>query len=209
MRANQIQASVPAPVASLPPREPMPSVHFSMARTVHFSMAIDTPGALGRPDRPQSEQSLRDQGVHAGRERWPGSCAGATCRVHRPRTTSRPTSRKRLPGIRRIWLRARSNSIRQKKREQYRSVRVAEVLPAFTSVIVDRLNHLWVEEYEAPGEERPGLLWTVFDPDGRVLGFVAMPERLEVFEIGEDYILGLWRDDLRVEYVQVWPLERL
>ena len=41
MRANQIQASVPAPVASLPPREPMPSVHFSMARTVHFSMAID------------------------------------------------------------------------------------------------------------------------------------------------------------------------
>ena len=42
MRANQIQASVPAPVASLPPREPMPSVHFSMARTVHFSKAIDT-----------------------------------------------------------------------------------------------------------------------------------------------------------------------
>ena len=42
MRANQIQASVPAPVASLPPREPMPTVHFSMARSVHFSMAIDT-----------------------------------------------------------------------------------------------------------------------------------------------------------------------
>ena len=42
MRANQIQASVPAPVASLPPREPMSTVHFSMARSVHFSMAIDT-----------------------------------------------------------------------------------------------------------------------------------------------------------------------
>ena len=44
MRANQILASVPAPVASLPPREPMPSVHFSMARSVHFSMAIDSRG---------------------------------------------------------------------------------------------------------------------------------------------------------------------
>ena len=44
MRANQILASVPAPVASLPPREPMPSVHFSMARSVHFSMAIDSVG---------------------------------------------------------------------------------------------------------------------------------------------------------------------
>ena len=41
MRDDQIQASVPAPVASLPPREPMPTVHFSMARSVHFSMAID------------------------------------------------------------------------------------------------------------------------------------------------------------------------
>ena len=46
MRANQIQASVPAPVASLPPREPMPTVHFSMARSVHFSMAIDTGSAI-------------------------------------------------------------------------------------------------------------------------------------------------------------------
>ena len=50
MRDDQIQASVPAPVASLPPREPMPTVHFSMARSVHFSMAIDTgPSAAGLP----------------------------------------------------------------------------------------------------------------------------------------------------------------
>ena len=41
MKGDQIQASVPAPVASLPPRGPIPSVHFSMARSVHFSMAID------------------------------------------------------------------------------------------------------------------------------------------------------------------------
>ena len=47
MRDDQIQASVPAPVASLPPREPMPTVHFSMARSVHFSMAIDTPEDIG------------------------------------------------------------------------------------------------------------------------------------------------------------------
>ena len=33
----------------------------------------------------------------------------------------------------------------------------------------ERLNHLWVEEYEPPGQERPGSLWTVFDPEGRVL----------------------------------------
>ena len=45
MRANQIQASVPAEGAKRPKRGPMPTVHFSMARTVHFSMAIDTMGS--------------------------------------------------------------------------------------------------------------------------------------------------------------------
>ena len=45
MKGDHIQASVPAPVASLPPRQPIPSVHFSMARSVHLSMAIDTLGS--------------------------------------------------------------------------------------------------------------------------------------------------------------------
>ena len=94
------------------------------------------------------------------------------------------------------------------EREGYRAAPVAERMPAFTSVVVDRLHHLWVEEYELPGEERPGSLWTVFDPEGRVLGFVETPEGLEIFEIGEDYILGRSLDELDVEHVRVWPLER-
>ena len=94
------------------------------------------------------------------------------------------------------------------QRKQYQSVPVAEYMPAFTSVIIDRLNHLWVEEYELPGEKRPGSLWTVFDPQGRVLGFVETPDGLDIFEIGEDFILGRFKDEFEVEYVQVWPLER-
>ena len=89
------------------------------------------------------------------------------------------------------------------------SVPVAEYLPAFSSIMSDAINHLWVEEYEAPGEERPGIIWTVFDPDGRVLGFVETPEQLEIYEIGRDYILGrAVSEELGVESVQVWPLER-
>lgn len=80
--------------------------------------------------------------------------------------------------------------------------------PIFSSVFVDRLDHLWVEEFELPGQARPGSLWTVFDPGGRVLGFVETPDRLEIFEIGEDYILGRSWDEMYVEYVQLWALER-
>jgi len=53
-------------------------------------------------------------------------------------------------------------------------------------------------------------LWTVFEPNGHVLGFVETPAALGlVYEIGEDYyILGHSMDELGVEMIQVWPLDR-
>ncbi|MCY4398897.1 MAG: hypothetical protein OXE96_06050 [Gemmatimonadetes bacterium] len=97
----------------------------------------------------------------------------------------------------------------QRLRRRFQDVPVAETFPAFASVRSDRAGHLWVEEYEFPREDRPGVLWTVFDPEGRVLGLVETPKDLSIDEIGEDYILGSVRDDLGVEYIQLWPLERL
>jgi len=97
---------------------------------------------------------------------------------------------------------------KQRLRRQYQSVPVAEHFPAFASVMSDAVGHLWVGEYEFTEEERPPRLWTVFDPEGRVLGFVETPEGLWIHEIGEDHILGTIFDELDVEHVQVWPLER-
>ena len=72
---------------------------------------------------------------------------------------------------------------------------------------MDLLDNLWVREYNLRGEEGRAL-WTVFDPTGLVLGFVETPPELVIYEIGEDYILGKVRDELGVEYVQVWRLDR-
>ena len=102
-----------------------------------------------------------------------------------------------------------SESERAESRGRYRNVPVAEHFPAFESILTDARDHLWVEEYESPAEEEPGALWTVFDPEGRALGFVELPKGLRVHEIGEDYILGRALDELDVEYIQVWALERL
>ncbi|MYB99238.1 MAG: hypothetical protein F4X60_11880 [Gemmatimonadetes bacterium] len=65
-----------------------------------------------------------------------------------------------------------------------------ETLPAFTTIMSDALDHLWVREYDVPGEEGRHRLWTVFDPEGRVLGYVEMPEGMVMDEIGADYVLG-------------------
>ena len=74
---------------------------------------------------------------------------------------------------------------------------------------VDALDYLWVREYNLPGEEgdraslerlRPGR------PRSRASS--RLPPELVIYEIGEDYILGKVLDELRVEYVQLWPLDR-
>ena len=85
---------------------------------------------------------------------------------------------------------------------------IVEGLPSFRSVLADPLGHLWVQEYTPPDVDRPAPLWTVFDPDGRALGFVETPAGLSVFEIGADYLLGRATNELGIERIEVWALER-
>lgn len=54
----------------------------------------------------------------------------------------------------------------------------------------------------------PRAFTTVFDPDGRELGQVQLPLNFDVSEIGPDYILGVGRDGLDVERVQIYALNK-
>ncbi len=93
--------------------------------------------------------------------------------------------------------------------------------------LLDELGFLWVRRGPSPLEGDEGLLqnittpdgkqWTiprpsglhdVFRPDGVYLGTVQLPHDLEVEEIGADYVLGKTTDDLDVEYVRVYGLDR-
>ena len=92
--------------------------------------------------------------------------------------------------------------------EHLQAMPLPESLPAFRAVMSDALDHLWVREYPVPGRETPGPLWTVFDPEGRVLGYIETPPGLVIYEIGADYILGRTAGDLGVQRVVTWPLRR-
>ena len=83
-----------------------------------------------------------------------------------------------------------------------------EHFPAFAEIMSDAAGYLWVREYEPPKEAGPAPVWTVFSPEGRVLGFVETPPGLEIYEIGEDYLLGHAEGELDVEMIQLWPLVR-
>ena len=48
--------------------------------------------------------------------------------------------------------------------------------------------------------------WSVFESSGAWLGDVVVPSRLQVLEVGVDYVLGIWHDELDEESVRVYSL---
>jgi hypothetical protein len=79
-----------------------------------------------------------------------------------------------------------------------------ESRPAHGGLLADREGNLWVSEW-APFPRVPGR-WTVFGPDGRWLGEVEMPPGFQPTDIGDDWLVGVQRDEMDVEYVLVFPL---
>ena len=77
-------------------------------------------------------------------------------------------------------------------------------MPAFAGLEVDPVGNLWVEEYRRPGDDLPR--WTIFDPTGTMLGTIALPERFALFQVGSDFVLGKWQDELDVEHVRLYEL---
>jgi hypothetical protein len=89
-------------------------------------------------------------------------------------------------------------------RRQLEELPYPDVFPAHGVIMTDVAGHVWVQEYPKPWEA--SVAWSVFDDGFRWLGDVTLPAALEVYEIGEDYVLGKWRDELDVEHVGVYAL---
>ena len=100
----------------------------------------------------------------------------------------------------------RSEDEQARLRALFEGMTLVEFFPAFSALHADQMGYLWVQEYRRPEQDEN--IWTVFGAHGRVQGFVDTPPDLELFEIGADYILGTTTDELGVERVQLWPLDR-
>jgi hypothetical protein len=80
-------------------------------------------------------------------------------------------------------------------------------MPAFSALHTDADGHLWVRDYAPPwADEEP--LWRVYDATGRAVATVRTPQGLDVHEIGPDYLIGRWRDELDIEYIRMHRLVR-
>lgn len=78
--------------------------------------------------------------------------------------------------------------------------------PVFVRLLVDPHGALWVGAHQI--HRRGGRTWTVFDSAGVWLGDVTAPDGFEIEQVGDDAVLGIWKDDLDVPWVQVRRLDR-
>jgi hypothetical protein len=76
---------------------------------------------------------------------------------------------------------------------------------AVRGLLVDRVGLIWLNvDVTEPDDPQ----WLIVDSAGEIQALVRTPPALVIQEVGEDYVLGVWRDDLDVESVRVYRLRR-
>ncbi|WP_420463958.1 hypothetical protein [Candidatus Palauibacter sp.] len=107
--------------------------------------------------------------------------------------------------------RAQAEEMARSRREDLR----APTLPILRSIRLDALGNLWVEPFFGAGIDVGP--FEVFAANGTWLGSVSVPPGLDRgfipdfapgLEIGDDYILGVWRDAQDIEYVRLYSLDK-
>jgi hypothetical protein len=117
--------------------------------------------------------------------------------------------------VREIWARYKSVELAAMTQERDRvlyghlfeqELPLSEFVPIATQIQVDGSGNLWIERFRFRWD--PDRRWDVLDRQGRLLGSVSVPARLEVYQVGSDFMLGRTRDSLDVEQVQLWQLSK-
>lgn len=77
--------------------------------------------------------------------------------------------------------------------------------PFIAQIFIAADGKLWVEVVRTAGNR-----WEVFDPEGRLLGSVAVPEQKEraVPAFGPETMVTIRQDSLELDHVDVWRIER-
>jgi hypothetical protein len=80
-----------------------------------------------------------------------------------------------------------------------------EYVPPYGTIAVDRSGNLWVQDF--PGLE-DAQRWTVYDRAGSLRARIALPTRFTPYDIGDDWILGRELDELDVEHMRLYGIQR-
>ncbi len=83
-----------------------------------------------------------------------------------------------------------------------------ETRAAFSDLRVDGTGSIWLKTGRHFPPVAPSNEWTVFSEVGVLLGSLSLPDRFEALEFGGDYVLGVWKDEMDVEFVRLYSLQK-
>lgn len=90
-------------------------------------------------------------------------------------------------------------------RSRFEDRRYEDFVPPMSEIRVDATGAIWSRGRDLPDRDT-GRTWQIFHRDGPWLGEVVAPERLTIFEIGSDYVLGVELDAFDVPTVMLYEL---
>jgi hypothetical protein len=94
----------------------------------------------------------------------------------------------------------------EERRAVRRAVPPADTFPAYEYLLADEAGNVWALESHRPADTRPR--WSVFDPEGRWLGTVRLPDGFWLQQVGPDWVLGSEDDAEGDSHVRIYPLHR-
>jgi hypothetical protein len=114
-------------------------------------------------------------------------------------------------GAYRDWMRGRLSEVPPEERaEAERTIAETDLpaaAPAYSAFFIDSSGNLWVGEHRFDLE--PPEKWLVFDPDGTLVTSVSTPPSFRPMSVTGDLIAGRATDDLGVEQVVVYAIQRV
>lgn len=82
-------------------------------------------------------------------------------------------------------------------------------VPAFDRLLTDAVGgQIWLRDYLPEWRSGEARSWTVYDLAGQVVGRLTTPAGFEVMQVGDGHIVGVERDEMGVEYVVVFPVQK-
>ncbi|MGD8727966.1 MAG: hypothetical protein PVH40_09990, partial [Gemmatimonadales bacterium] len=130
---------------------------------------------------------------------------GTLTRIIRRGRGNRPVTAADVDGLKQQQLNTADDDNERRSIERlFSETPIPETMPAYDALEIDDAGNLWVREYSwADGVRRE---WTVFDAAGHMLGTVTTPANFGITQIGTDFLLGVWEDELEVEHVRAYEL---
>lgn len=147
-------------------------------------------------------------GAGAEVELWRGD--GGLERIVRWSPAPRPVTDETLARYRDYLLESTDNADTRRVHEVFvAQAPVPNRLPVtgeVSAVLVDDVRNLWIASFRLPWEAQAE--WVVLSPEGEWLGAVPMPASFTPHQVGSDFVLGGWRDELGAEFVRMYALEK-